>query len=166
MASLPNRRGSDRGERPTRVTRDWNAHFMAKAALNATMSTCCARQVGAVAVIDRHLVGDGFNGNIPGAPHCDEGGCARCRDKKESGGEDILRCVCAHAEANVVARCARVGHRLEGATIYCTAHPCADCAKLLILAGVVEVVYRDDYAEGQRMVPLLHTTVAFRKLTT
>lgn len=136
---------------------------MAKATMNATMSTCRARKVGAVAVLDRRQVADGFNGNLPGSTHCEEGGCARCQSKAASGGDDIMRCVCVHAEQNIVAWCARVGHRLEGATVYSTTHPCADCLKLLISAGVVEIVYRDDYAEGQRIFAQLGTSVALRR---
>lgn len=147
------------------MTRDWDAHFMAKACLNAEMSTCRARQVGAVAVIDKRQVADGFNGNLPGAVHCIDGGCERCKNKAFSGGEDILRCVCVHAEQNIVAWCARVGHSLEGATVYSTTHPCADCSKLLISAGVAEIVYRDGYAEGQRMWNLLGTDVKVRVWT-
>lgn len=134
---------------------EWHQHFMMKAELNAKMSTCCSRQVGAVAVIGRRQVADGFNGNLPGTKHCDEGGCERCQNKAFSGGDDIMRCVCVHAEQNIVSWCARVGHSLEGATIYSTTHPCADCLKLLISAGASEIVFRDDYAEGQRMATLL-----------
>jgi dCMP deaminase len=137
--------------------RDWGAHFMAKAALNAEMSTCVARKVGAVAVVDRRQLADGFNGNLPGMRHCDEGGCERCQNKAfaGSGGADIMRCVCVHAEANLVAFAACTTISLKGATIFSTTYPCADCLKLLISAGVVEIVYRDDYAEGQRMFALL-----------
>lgn len=134
--------------------RDWDLHFMNKARLNSGMSTCKARHVGAVAVVDRRQLADGFNGNLPGALHCDEGGCERCENRAFSGGDDIMRCVCVHAEQNIVAWCARSRVCLEGATIYSTTHPCADCLKLLVMAGVIEVVYRDAYAEGERMALL------------
>lgn len=138
---------------------------MAKADLNAAMSTCIARKVGAVAVVDRRQLADGFNGNLPGATHCDEGGCERCDNRAfaGSGGDDIMRCVCVHAEANLVAWCARSRQCLEYAVVYTTTHPCADCLKLLISAGVIEIVYRDDYQEGQRMFALLGSNVKMRR---
>lgn len=138
---------------------------MSKAVMNAAMSTCRARHVGAVAVIDRRQLADGFNGNLPGAVHCDKGGCERCANRAFSQGEELLRCVCVHAEQNIVAWSARTRVCLDGATVYSTTHPCADCLKLLIMAGVVEIVYRDDYAEGERMVTLLDADITIRKWT-
>lgn len=129
--------------------RDWDAHFMRKAELNADMSTCMSRHVGAVAVAGRRQVADGFNGNLPGAVHCDDGGCERCKNRAFSGG-DLERCVCVHAEQNIVAWCARVGHSLDNTTIYSTTHPCSDCLKLLVSAGVTHIVYRDEYPEAQQ----------------
>lgn len=136
---------------------------MAKAELNAQMSTCRSRQVGAVAVFDRRQLADGFNGNLPGAKHCVDGGCERCQNKAFSQGEDLLRCVCVHAEQNIVAWCARSRQCLEGATIYSTTHPCADCLKLLVSAGVIDIVYRDPYAEGEKMVVALDAAVRIRR---
>lgn len=136
---------------------------MMKAELNASMSTCRSRQVGAVAVLNRRQIADGFNGNLPGAKHCDEGGCERCENKAFSQGEDIMRCVCTHAEANIVAFAARSTFSLDGSTVFSTTHPCADCLKLLISAGVSDIVYRDDYAEGQRMALLLDNGTMLRR---
>lgn len=145
------------------MSRDWDAHFMSKADLNATMSTCCARHVGAVAVVGRRQVADGFNGNLPGATHCSDGGCERCQNKAFAAGEEIMRCVCVHAEQNIVAWCALRGHALAGATLYSTTHPCADCLKLVISAGVTEIVYRDPYPEGERMLALMGVDITMRK---
>lgn len=145
------------------TVRDWDAHFMAKAVMNSGMSTCISRQVGAVAVVGRRQVADGFNGNLPGAVHCDAGGCERCANRAFAPGEDLLRCVCVHAEQNIVAWCAQWGRELVGTTVYSTTHPCADCLKLLVMAGVREVVYRDPYPEGERMASVLKAKIAIRK---
>ena len=142
--------------------RDWDAHFMAKAELNATMSTCSARQVGAVAVYDRRQIADGFNGNLPGMKHCIDGGCERCQNRAFSG-TDLSRCVCVHAEQNLVAFCARSRMCLDGATVYSTTYPCSDCMKLLVVSGVIEVVFRDDYAEGQLMFNALGSPIRLRR---
>lgn len=126
--------------------RNWDRHFMAKARLNADMSTCRTRRVGAVATIGRRQLADGFNGNLPGAVHCVDGGCVRCQNRAFSG-EDLDRCVCVHAEQNIVAWCARRGIALDGATVYVTTQPCSDCYKLMISAGIVEIVYDEPYKE-------------------
>lgn len=139
---------------------------MAKARLNAELSTCVSRHVGAVATINRRALADGFNGNIPGAVHCDEGGCERCQNRAFAG-EDLLRCVCVHAEANLVAWCSRKGISLEGATVYCTTHPCIECLKLLLAAGITEIVYDEPYPEVQKLLPNLGSLeVRIWRLTT
>lgn len=114
-------------------------------------------------MFDRRQIADGFNGNLPGMKHCDEGGCERCQNKAFSGGEDLSRCVCVHAEQNIVAWCARSRQCLDGATVYSTTFPCSDCMKLLVVAGVIEVVYRDDYPEGQKMFAALGSPLRVRR---
>ena len=125
--------------------RNWDQHWKARAHLNAEMSTCVRRQVGAVAVRNRRSFADAFNGNIPGEDHCNEGGCARCADKSLASGADLSECVCVHAEANLVAYCALEGIPLAGSIIYCTDHPCVHCVKILASSGVREVVYDRPY---------------------
>ena len=127
--------------------RDWDGHFMELATVNMGMSTCARRRVGAVAVRDRRVLGAGFNGNLPGAKHCDEGGCDRCNDTNWVSGSGLERCVCVHAEQNLIAWCARHGTALEGADIYTTTYPCSDCMKLIISAGVKTIYYAEGYAE-------------------
>lgn len=128
------------------MDRDWDAYWLLRARLNATMATCAARHVGAVAVRDRRSFADAFNGNVPGAVHCDDGGCERCANHSDfASGTELERCVCVHAEANLVAYCAREGIGLNASTVYCTTKPCATCMKLLLVAGVVEIVFDDDY---------------------
>lgn len=125
--------------------RDWDQYWLERAQLNATMSTCLRRSVGAVAVRHRRSFADAFNGNMPGKRHCVDGGCERCRLAGVASGVDLAHCVCVHAEANIVSFCARNGISLNGATIYCTTLCCGDCTKLLVVSGVVEVVYDEWY---------------------
>lgn len=140
------------------TTRDWDEYWLERAQLNATMSTCITRHVGAVAVRERRSFADAFNGNLPGAVHCVDGGCARCNSITGSG-LGLAQCVCVHAEQNIVAFCARVGFRLEGATIYSTTKPCLDCVKLVAVAGVIEVVFHEDYPAEYELPP----TVTMRR---
>lgn len=144
----------DEGGGDVAVKRDWDEYWLRRARLNATMSTCVTRNVGAVAVRDRRSFADGFNGNFPGARHCTEGGCQRCATSTESG-TNLDTCVCVHAEQNVVAFCARQGIRLDGATIYLTTQPCLDCVKLMAVAGVVEVVYDAPYRSAYVTPPTM-----------
>lgn len=142
--------------------RDWDAFFMQRAFANATMSTCLTRHVGAVATRNRRSFADGFNGNLPGHAHCDEGGCQRCADAaagRVASGASLLRCICVHAEQNLVSYCAQTGTPLAGATVYTTTKPCLDCLKLLVSSGVIEIVYELDYPESdwspdQRLVTI------------
>lgn len=122
----------------------WDEHWMAHARLNAEMGTCIRRKVGVVAVRDRRLIAAGFNGNLPGMLHCDEGGCERCASDAPSG-TGLDDCVCCHAEENLLMHAARNGVALDGVEVYCTHHPCGRCMRILELAGVMTVYYADDY---------------------
>lgn len=127
--------------------RNWDAYWLERARLNASMSTCMRRGVGAVAVRDRRSFADAYNGTAPGTRHCEDGGCPRCADLSQGAGLDLGRCLCVHAEQNIVAFCARNGIRLDGAILYQTTRPCVDCHKLLVSSGIVEVVYDEEYPQ-------------------
>ena len=118
---------------------DWDTYFMELANVVATRSNCSRRHVGAVIVRNRHILSTGYNGT------CLEGGCPRCAGKTKSG-EHLDECLCVHAEQNAICQAAQHGHAIEGATAYVTISPCLTCAKLLINAGIKEVVYSGEYA--------------------
>ena len=132
--------------------RNWEEYFLQRARLNASMSTCLRRGVGAVAVRDRRSFADAYNGTAAGTRHCDDGGCPRCADTTKGAGIELMRCVCVHAEQNIVAYCAREGIRLAGATLYQTTKPCTDCMKLLVASGITEVVYDEEYPQDVELV--------------
>ena len=50
-----------------------------------------------------------------------------------------------HAEANAITKVAKSSNSSEGATLYVTASPCIECAKLIIQSGIRRVVYADSY---------------------
>lgn len=133
---------------------------MAHARLNAEMGTCIRRKVGAVAVRGRRLVAAGFNGNLPGTLHCDEGGCERCASDAPSG-TSLDACVCVHAEENLIAWAARYGVSLDGATVYCTHLPCVRCLRLLDSCGITEIIFDEEYPS----VINLATRAVLRRLT-
>jgi dCMP deaminase len=101
----------------------------------------------------RRVLATGFNGSLPGFPHCDDVG----HDIVTSviGDKTIENCArTVHAEANAIAQAARHGTPLEGATIYVNTFPCWPCFRLLVSAGIAEVVYEAEYggsADNERV---------------
>jgi len=125
---------------------DNDTYFMRMAELVATRSTCLRRQVGAVIVKEKRVLTTGYNGAPRGLKHCIEVGCLREKSNAESGTMHEL-CRGVHAEQNAVIQAAYFGISIKGGMIYSTAFPCVLCAKILINAGIVEVVYKEDYVE-------------------
>ncbi|MGI5892032.1 MAG: deoxycytidylate deaminase [Bacillota bacterium] len=125
----------------------WDEYFMTIAHQVASRSTCLRRQVGAVAVSpENRILGTGYNGALPGAPHCDVIGCLRDKLGVPSGQRQEI-CRAQHAEANVCNFAARYGVALDGATIYVTAQPCTTCVKAMVTCGIKKVVFDSDYPD-------------------
>ncbi len=96
-------------------------------------SYCKRRKVGALLVKDRTIISDGYNGTPSGFENI-------CEDE-----DGVTKPYVLHAEANAITKVAKSGNSSEGATLFVTASPCAECAKLIIQAGIRRVVYRDAY---------------------
>ncbi len=123
----------------------WDEYFMEIAEVVAKRSNCCRRHVGAVIMKDNHILSTGYNGTPRGVRNCFDGGCPRCASTTKSG-DHLEECLCTHAEQNAICQAAYYGHGIAGGTIYITISPCLTCAKLIINAGIREVVYGGDYA--------------------
>lgn len=123
----------------------YECYWKAQVNLAALMGTCVTRKVGSVMVRDKRQVATGFNGNLPGHRHCDDGGCARCKDTSMESGQGLGICLCCHAEENLISYCARAGVRTNGTTVFCSYSPCLGCFRLMCLSGVREVVYGEPY---------------------
>lgn len=123
-----------------RISRD--TMFMEIAHTLARRSTCTRAQVGAVLVRDNRIISTGYAGAPSGMAHCLDIGCDVNTNLPEKD-QHCMRTV--HAEANVIAFAARYGIKTDGATLYCTHRPCENCAKLLINAGIKEVIYLANY---------------------
>lgn len=119
---------------------------MEMAELVSTRSTCLRRAVGAVIVKDGHVLSTGYNGAPKGVPHCSETGCLREKLNVPSGTRHEL-CRGVHAEQNAVAQAAYHGTSVQGATLYTTTFPCSLCAKILINAGIREIVFDEGYMD-------------------
>ena len=116
------------------------------AKLVAKRSTCLRRQVGAVIVKDKNILATGYNGTPSGITHCSETGCLREQLKIPSGERHEL-CRGLHAEQNVIVQAAKHGINIDGSTLYCTNSPCIICSKMIINAGIKEIVYLDGYPD-------------------
>ncbi len=129
------------------MRKSWDEYFMELARVAASRSTCLRRHVGAVAVSpDNRILGTGYNGALPGAPHCEETGCLRQKMNIPSGERQEI-CRAQHAEANICNIAARYGIPLEGATVYVTNQPCTTCVKAMVTSGIKRVVYEGDYPD-------------------
>ena len=124
----------------------WDEYFMQITRQVATRSTCLRRQVGALIVLDKRIIATGYNGGPAGLAHCLDIGCLREQLGIPSGQQHEL-CRGIHAEQNAIVQAARFGLPIDGSVLYCTTQPCAQCAKMLINAGVVEVVYEQAYPD-------------------
>jgi dCMP deaminase len=125
---------------------DNDTYFMRMADLVATRSTCLRRQVGAVIMKEKRALTTGYNGAPKGLKHCAEVGCVRTQNNIESGTRHEL-CRGVHAEQNAVIQAAYFGASIKDASIYTTNFPCVMCAKILVNAGIIEVIYKDDYED-------------------
>lgn len=99
----------------------------------AENSYCERRKVGAIIVRDSMIISDGFNGTPSGFENV-------CEDEQGQTKTYVL-----HAEANAITKVARSNNSSLGATLYVTASPCMECAKLIIQAGIRRVVYNEPY---------------------
>ncbi|MGB9866294.1 MAG: deoxycytidylate deaminase [Bacillota bacterium] len=124
----------------------WDEYFMEVAAVVSKRSTCLRRAVGAVLVKEKRILATGYNGAPTGLPHCAEVGCLREKLSVPSG-ERHEMCRGLHAEQNALVQAARYGIVVAGSTLYCTTEPCALCAKMLINAGIVRIVFADPYPD-------------------
>lgn len=124
----------------------WEEYFMDIARLVASRSTCLRRQVGAVIVKDKNVLTTGYNGTPSGVRHCSESGCLRDQLNVPSGERHEL-CRGLHAEQNAIIQAAKHGVNISGGTLYCTNAPCVICAKMLINAGLENIVYLEGYPD-------------------
>ena len=124
----------------------WPDYFMNIAHLVAERSTCLRRRVGAVAVKDKRILATGYNGAPSKVAHCLDIGCLREQLGVPSGQRHEI-CRGLYAEQNAIIQAARYGIDIEGSSIYITTEPCSVCAKMLINAGIKEIVFATAYPD-------------------
>ncbi len=125
--------------------------YLAMARIWAENSYCVRRKVGALIVKDRMIISDGYNGTPAGFENV-------CEDDNGVTKPYVL-----HAEANAITKVAKSGNSSSGATLYVTASPCIECAKLIIQAGIKRVVYSEDYRSSDGLDLLRRAGVEVEK---
>ncbi|MCK4809691.1 MAG: cytidine/deoxycytidylate deaminase family protein [Candidatus Omnitrophica bacterium] len=140
----------------------WDDYFMQLADLVRKRSTCLRRKVGAILVKDKRILATGYNGAPQGLPHCESTGCLREKLRVPSGERHEL-CRGLHAEQNVLLQAALHGVRSLGSTLYITHSPCSICAKMIINAGIKEVVCADNYPDKMAEDFLKKAKIKLRK---
>ena len=111
--------------------------YLRMARIWAENSYCQRRKVGALVVKDKMIISDGYNGTPSGFENV-------CEDDNNLTKPYVL-----HAEANAITKLARSSNNSDGATLYVTASPCIECAKLIIQAGIRRVVYCEQYRKEE-----------------
>ncbi len=132
---------------------DLDLRYIRMARIWAENSYCKRRQVGAIIVKDKMIISDGYNGTPSGFENI-------CEDENGLTKPYVL-----HAEANAITKIARSGNNSDGATLYVTAAPCIECAKLIIQAGIKRVVYSEEYRlkDGIELLQRAGIEVVLRK---
>ena len=124
----------------------WDEYFLDMARLVSQRATCLRRKVGAVLVKEKRILATGYNGAPTGLAHCSDVGCLREKLKIPSGERHEL-CRGLHAEQNAIIQASLYGVSIKGGTLYITNHPCTICAKMLINAGIKDIVISKGYPD-------------------
>jgi dCMP deaminase len=136
------------------VRPSWDDYFMGIAKMVAMRSNCVKRKVAAVIVKDKRIISTGYNGTPRETRNCSEGGCPRCNNFSESG-KNLEECLCSHGEENAIVQASYHGISIKDSIIYTTFSPCLLCTKMIINAGIKEVIYNVDYPMAETPMRLL-----------
>ena len=147
-----------KNKRPT-----WDEYFLGIADLISKRSTCLRRSVGAVLVKDKRILATGYNGAPSKITHCEVTGCIREKLKVPSGQRHEL-CRGLHGEQNAFLQAALHGTSLKGASLYSTTQPCIICAKMIINAGIKEIIIKGDYPDKMSKELLREAKIRIRRV--
>ena len=147
---MPTKSKTKKRKTSIRKRPEWDDYFLEIAELVSQRSTCLRRQVGALIVKDKRILSTGYNGTPMGLDHCEKTGCLREQMRVPSGERHEL-CRGLHGEQNSLLQASYYGVSVKGAALYCTTQPCIICAKMIINAGIAEVVIRHGYPDKMAM---------------
>lgn len=140
----------------------WDEYFLEMAKLVAKRSTCLRRQVGAVLVKNKRILATGYNGAPSGLGHCLDIGCLREKLKIPSGERHEL-CRGLHAEQNALIQASLYGISVKDSVFYLTNQPCIICTKMLINAGIKEIIIVEGYPDKMARDFLSEAKIKIRK---
>ncbi len=134
--------------------RDKDNYYLDMAQIALERSTCLRRAFGAVIVKNDMIISTGYNGAPRGRANCiDLGTCIR-QKMGIPRGERYEFCRSVHAEANAIISASReqmlgstlylVGRDISSGEIMPDASSCTMCKRLIINAGIKQVVIRRD----------------------
>ena len=125
--------------------------YLETARLNSRRATCERGKVGAVLVRDKRIIASGYNGPPVGQPHCSPKVCDLSKPCEHA----------VHAEANLIAYCAKHGIPTNNAVLVLTTVPCRKCAELIVQAGIGRIVYESEYRlqEGLKLLLAAGVTI-------
>jgi dCMP deaminase len=113
--------------------KELDKRYLRMARIWAENSYCQRRRVGALIVKEKMIISDGYNGTPSGFENV-------CEDEEGTTKPYVL-----HAEANAITKIACSNNNSKDSTLYVTASPCIECAKLIIQAGIKRIVYSEKY---------------------
>lgn len=147
---------------------DWDTYFMNIAEQVKFRSNCMSAKKGSIIVKEKQIISSGYCGTPKGIKNCNEGGCPRCTErhlgKIKSGDYYSTPCACVHAEENAIIQAAFNGISTFGSTMYTTYTPCHFCAKMIINAGIKEVVMKVSYPDDFGIKLLRDAGVRLKKV--
>jgi dCMP deaminase len=134
----------------------WDEYFMSISDQVKMRATCMSSKKGTVIVRGKTIISTGYNGTPKGIKHCTAGGCQRCTSRhlgRLKSGVYSEPCICNHSEENAIVQAAYNGVSTKDAILYTTYTPCTVCAKMIINAGIKEVVAQVNYPDpvGRRL---------------
>ncbi len=141
----------------------WDEYFLKITQDVSERATCVKRQVGAIIVKDNRILSTGYNGSPKGFKHCEEVGCIRQEMNIPSGQRHEL-CRGLHAEQNAIIQAAWDGVKIAGGTMYCNYQPCVICAKMMINAEIVRLVYTGSYPDELAAQMLKESKIEVKKI--
>jgi dCMP deaminase len=122
---------------------DFHREYIRQAENETQKSSDWWRQIASVVVREGKVLFKSHNHHLPTDHHLHTFGDPR---SNFDAGQHPEIYTSIHSEAAAIAEAAKKGHSLQGAIIYVTTFPCANCARLLAKAGIKEVYYSKGYS--------------------
>ncbi len=143
--------------------RDKRNYYLVLAEMVSKRSTCLRRSYGAVIVKNDEVISTGYVGAPRGRSNCSDMGYCIRQELNVPRGERYELCRSVHAEANAIISASR--DKMLDSTMYLTGVEvsdgsyvsnsccCSMCKRMVINAGIKEVVIRDSY-DKYRIIPV------------